>query len=268
METGRYENISNKDYHKAKGLSSSIIKMMSNPGDVKWYMDCPQDQEKVKTFDFGTAIHTSLLEPEKFNDQFAIEPKVNKRTSAGKAEIAEFQKEHGHKMILSADEKRKLGFMTGSVLAYPYSKTLFEHQTGTEISYFVEDPETGLMLKSRNDMESVIQGETIISDIKTIDDIKDIAKNIYEFGYHLQAAHYNHCFKLQHGFEPYAFLFIFISKKISGGRYPCQVVELKEYEKDLGEEKRQEYTAKYKQCLDTGIWPGVRCVGFPKWARK
>jgi hypothetical protein len=39
---------------------------------------------------FGSAVHAFALEPHMAHDMFAVEPEVNKRTKAGRAEIAEF----------------------------------------------------------------------------------------------------------------------------------------------------------------------------------
>ena len=259
--------MSNENYHASEGLNSSTLKMLNDdPASIEWAKDCPIDEIKLKTLDFGSALHTSLLEPHLFLDQYAIEPKVNKRTNAGKEQLKDFMEEHGHKTILSFDESRKLDFMRDSVLSHPTMKMLIENKTGVEVSYFVEDPDTELILKCRNDLEAKVNDKTFVVDIKTIDKLDRISKNIYDFHYHLQESHYKRVYEIEHGKEPDAFLFCFISKTIELGRYPLKVVELSEEAREKGLALREDLITRYSIYKRNNKFPGVETVGLPRWA--
>ena len=65
---GIYYDLSNRDYHRDDSISKSGLDLIDeNPSQLIWSKNAPRDVEKEKPLDFGTAVHTLLLEPEKFN---------------------------------------------------------------------------------------------------------------------------------------------------------------------------------------------------------
>jgi exodeoxyribonuclease VIII len=48
----------------------------------------------------GSMVHCMMLQPELFNDQFAVMPDVNRRTNAGKEEYAEFVSKNADKTVV------------------------------------------------------------------------------------------------------------------------------------------------------------------------
>lgn len=264
---GRYENLSNEDYHAAQGLNTSKLKtMIPCPGLVEWAKACPENQDKKKTLDIGNALHTMVLEPNLFDSLYAVEPVVNKRTNAGKAEIAEFLAENADKAIISASEYKMLRLMQGSVSAHPAARELLKNQVGTETSIFAED-EDGELMKIRIDLESKINGETFIVDLKTIDKISNIPKAIHERGYNLQAIFYREVYKMHTGEYPSHFLFVFVSKSVSLGRYETRVGELCQADIDSGQEKYDRLILKFKKCKKNDYWPGIEVFEHYRWAK-
>lgn len=271
MTTHSYKNygMTNEEYHAAPGLNKSKLDMiMEDPALAKWIESCPVDDEKTKTLDFGSAFHTAMLEPELFDALYAVEPIVNRRTNAGKDELKKFHELHGNKTIITSAEYKKIELMVGSAMAHPAINTLIKGKTGIEVSIFAEDPETGLLMKSRNDLETKVNGLDIICDLKTIESLDRIPKNIYDFHYDIQEAHYKEVYRMQHGKYPDAFLFIFCAKTINCGRYPVRVVELDEETKEAGKAKWQGAVTKYSQCLNNNDWPGICTAGLPSWAHR
>ena len=259
--------MTNEEYQKAPGISASGLKMFADdPASLEWIRKCPVDKEGFKILDFGSAFHCSMLEPDKFLERYAIAPNAPKNTKAGKKEHADFQEEHGHKTILTFKEGKQLDLMRGSCLAHPYIKALFDNQTGTEVSLVAKDTECSLDIKCRNDMESEINGKIIVSDLKTIDKLDNIEKNIYLFKYHLQAAHYREVYYSVNGKYPDLFVFIFVSKSLSAGRYPVRVVELDDETMAAGKELRSELMTRYLYCQANNNFPGVHKAGLPRWA--
>tara|TARA_B100000614_G_scaffold234700_1_gene230880 strand:- start:1266 stop:2054 length:789 start_codon:yes stop_codon:yes gene_type:complete len=259
--------MTNEEYHAAPGLNKSkLTMMMDDPALVRWIENCPVDDEKVKTLDFGSAFHTAVLEPELFDDQYAVEPDVNKRTNAGKAELAEFQQANGHKTIISAAEYKKIKLMAGSAIAHPAISALIRAKTGTEVSIFAEDPATGLLVKCRNDLEAEINGLKFVCDLKTIDKLDMIPRAIHEYHYHVQEAHYKEVYRLEHGAYPDHFLFIFCAKTIECGRYPVRLVELDYDTQEVGRQKWETAMSDYAHYEVNDNWPGVCVAGLPKWA--
>ena len=265
--TGVFLDMTNAEYHAAPGLNKSKLDMiMEDPAMAKWVELCPIDDEKLKTLDFGSAFHTAVLEPELFDGLYAVEPDVDRRTNTGKAAIKDFYELHGNKTIITAAEYKKIKLMAGSAMAHPAIRLLIQGKTGVEVSIFVEDPDTGLIMKSRNDLETSVNGLNFICDLKTIDSLDRIPNNIHDFNYHVQEAHYKEVYRLHHGKYPDGFLFIFCSKTIECGRYPVRVIELDEDTKEIGKEKWMDAVTEYQRCQTNNHWPGVCVSGLPGWA--
>ena len=104
---GRVFGLSNEEYHAGPGVSKSQLDQIAeSPATYIWAKNAPVDEEKLKAFDMGSAIHCLLLEPDEFKDRFIIAPPFNRRTNAGKAEEAEF--------LASSTYQRVLGILTGA----------------------------------------------------------------------------------------------------------------------------------------------------------
>jgi hypothetical protein len=70
-------DMSNSEYHGGKGVSKTTLDMASSdPHRPEWSRKCPQDEEKIKTFDFGDAMHAICLEPERLKSEFIDMPSL------------------------------------------------------------------------------------------------------------------------------------------------------------------------------------------------
>jgi exodeoxyribonuclease VIII len=78
FEPGRYEGISNDDYHSANGVSSTQVKdarislMYFNGRHVAKTIK----KESTEALTFGSLVHAMVLEPEKLEEEFSIEPVI------------------------------------------------------------------------------------------------------------------------------------------------------------------------------------------------
>jgi exodeoxyribonuclease VIII len=214
----------NADYHAHRAVSKSRLDMIDkDPCAVEWANVCPQDEEKLKTFDFGDAMHAICLEPERLKSEFIMAPTFNLRTNAGKEEKAQFEKENEGKKILAADEHKKLTLMFESVMAHPEARKLIEADGIAESSYFWTDSETGLECKCRPDKQI---GSRLV-DVKTTPDLAKFCYSVEDFRYHVQDPWY--CDGVANcGVDSPYMEFLVIQKTISIGRYPVMVVRLPE----------------------------------------
>jgi exodeoxyribonuclease VIII len=240
--------MSNKDYHKAKGVSKTRLDMIrKDPASVEWSYDCPVDEDKIKTFDFGDAMHAICLEPERLKSEFVAAPPFNLRTNDGKAEKEAFYKEHEAKKILTAEEYRKLELMYESVMAHPEARAIIKAQGVAEGSYFWIDEETGLMCKCRPDKQI---GSRLI-DVKTTPELAKFCYSVEDYRYHVQDPWY--CDGVQAcGVELPYMEFLVIQKTISAGRYPVMVVRLPDEAIEYGRMLYREDLRKYADYLENG----------------
>lgn len=253
---GIYKNLSNEAYHRSAGISKTKLDMFSrDQASLEWAKNCPVDSDKLETLNFGSAMHTMLLEPHLFDKEFAVMPACDKRTKEGKAEAEAFELESQGKKILTADEHKKLKLMFGSVMAHPFARHLIEADGVAEQSYYWNDPETGLLCKCRPDKN--ILNSRFLVDVKTTDTLANFERySIEDYRYHVQAPFYidgvNAC-----GEEKDTFIFLVVQKTIELGRYPVRCVTLPAQAVEHG---RYEYKANleaYRRADDSGYFNGL-----------
>lgn len=214
----------NKEYHRSKGMSKSRLDLFAqDPDKVEWSYRCPVDEDKIKTFDFGDALHAICLEPERLKSEFIEAPAFNLRTNAGKEERDKFYKENEGKKILTAEEYKKLRLMFESVMAHPRARAIIEADGVAEGSWFWTDKETGIECKCRPDKQI---GPRLI-DIKSTPELGKFSFSVQDFRYHVQDAFYCDGVEACGIGTPYM-EFLAIQKTIEIGRYPVMVVRLPE----------------------------------------
>lgn len=234
-----YKEMSNEEYHKHPSISKSQLDLFSKDQyAIEWQKNCPQDLEKIKTFDFGDAMHAICLEPERLESDFAVMPPFNLRTNVGKAEKVEWLLENEGSKILTFDEDKKLRLMFESVMAHPQARKLIEAEGIAESSWFWTDGDTGVKCRCRPDK---LIGSLLV-DVKTTPELIKFKYSVDDYRYHVQNPFY--CDGLAaNGIDAPEMEFLVIQKTISCGRYPVMVCSL---EDDVVEYGR----AMYKQDLE------------------
>ena len=102
------EGMPNEEYHSSPGVSKTVLDLVHDDGHyAKWAKDCPQDDEKLKTFDFGDAMHAICLEPDRLKSEFVVMPKFGLK-AVDKAAKTVWLKEHEHLKVLTEDDHKKL----------------------------------------------------------------------------------------------------------------------------------------------------------------
>lgn len=268
MDFGAYQSkdLSNEQYHKSDGISKSTLDLIHEaPALVEWSKKAPVDLTAKAAVDFGNIFDCRICEPERFKAEYAVEPKVNKSTNVGKAAIAEFYEANKGKEIISADDALKAEMMFESAMAYPTFRKLYDKMESSQLSIYAKDSYYGVKTKCRVDIPVFLDGDIYFIDIKTIDDIESVPKNIYNYRYHVQDAHYTRVGLDHYGISP-IFLFLFVSKKRSAGRYPVRFMSLSADARQKGLEVRNKDIETYMRCFESGIWNGIQIVDLPKWA--
>lgn len=241
--------MSSHDYHRHPAVSKTTLDMIrSDPHAVAWSKLCQQDEEKMKTLDFGDAMHAICLEPWRLKSEFVAMPDFNMRTNAGKADKEAFEAANADKKILTADEYKKLTLMFDSVMSHPQARNLIDVEGVCEGSYFWRDKETGLECKCRPDKE--IESRGLLVDIKTTDSLKKFCYSVEDYRYFVQDPFY--CDGVGHFKEKPEMLFLVIQKTIDCGRYPVHVWRLPEEAIIEGRKQYRSDLNKYKRFLDAG----------------
>lgn len=251
----------NEVYHNyPEGISSSGLKLMlRSPAHYKF--DAPYATTRPK--EIGTAIHTALLEPERFHDEYVLLRDVTDRRAS---EYKQAIKVHGSERVLAAGESDNVAGMQETVLANPAMSERLQAEGWRELSLFVRDPETQVLIRVRYDLLSV---SGIAVDVKKCQDARpeEFSKAIFNYAYDLQAALYSDAFEWATGKPLGAFEFAAIEEKMPHGRklyQPCETT-LQE-----GRAKYREALNLFAQCDTANEWPSLECNGpeiisLPSW---
>lgn len=136
----------NDIYHAHDSASKSALDLVArSPAHYKY----APPRETTRQMEIGTAIHTALLEPDKFASEYVLLRDVtDRRSSEYKAAI----KEHPSERVLTGSEADKVAGMQESVYANPDASSLLSQPGYRELSVFAADPETGVMVRARFDI--------------------------------------------------------------------------------------------------------------------
>jgi exodeoxyribonuclease VIII len=201
------QDMTNEAYYaESEHISSSKIKtLLKNP---YLYLN-PPEREENPYFAIGSATHSLVLEPHKFDAEFAVAPKCDRRTKVGKDVWASFISSSVGKTIISAQDFDIAKGMAEAILKNTYAQALL--QSGiSECSFFGEI--NGKKVKCRPDRYREDLG--IVIDIKTTDDASPdgFAKTVANYGYYIQAPFYTDCLKSLNK-NAQKFVFIAVEKK-------------------------------------------------------
>jgi len=257
--------LSNEEYHDQPGLNKSgLVQLAKSPAHYfEWYH--APEEEPTRAMVIGTAIHTAILEPDKFVQSIIIAPQVDKRTKAGKAEWESFQEKAKGKIVLTEDEVHAIEGMKASV----YNNiTAFDLllEGKAEQSIFFKDPVHNLLCKVRPDWYTV---DREVVDIKTCLDAgyDGFSKAIANYKYHWQALFYLKGLTAVTEIEHAKFIFIAVEKT------PPYAVAIYEATKDMLNTARRQIASildVYAHCLKRNVWPGyedkVQQIELPRWA--
>jgi exodeoxyribonuclease VIII len=181
---GVYE-LDNKDYHASAGISrSALMEFSITPKKFKHRYIDKKKKAETKAMKFGTAVHTFLLEPEKFWNCYIREEKFNK-TKLGNAQEVDYLIRKENKRVISDDF---LATIEGIAKSIDSDSEALELLKGglNEKSFYWFDGDSSLLCKARPD----IWHASMLVDLKTAKkaDSRSFSYSMLEGGYHLQAA--------------------------------------------------------------------------------
>lgn len=245
-------------YRKAEGVSASDLKnFQRSPA----YAKIGGSHSTTPALEFGTAVHTAVLEPDQLYTRYAVDPcdkdggyrKGWRNTTEYKELRAERIAQPGVVGLLTLDEFAGLESIARNVARNEIGSKLHDLPGSRESSLFVHDYEFDTMRKCRPDW--LIPSARMIVDVKTAQDWRAPAfsRACLRYGYHMSAAYYLDTFELyeQMDIEHYVFLVV-----ASDAPYEVATYTL---DRDSIEQGRMEYRMALRdwvRCGKSGEWPG------------
>lgn len=238
----------NAEYHTSKAISASGLKTIA-AGSVIDFLN--KQNTETAAMRRGTAIHEAILEPDLFKKNYYGLPKIDKRTKAGKEELAKHLSQAGSKIMLDKEEYDMILNVAHNVseddLAKQYTVGIVEQS-----HYFTYND---IKCRCRPDCFDPVEGW--ISDVKSIRELtaQTIRGDIKNRFYDLQAVAYSRWLRL----PPKNFRFIFVETKRP---YKVEVVALSDKQIERGEYYFHKALNDWEFYLETGIAKGVEPVEY------
>ena len=233
---------SNSEYHSHPAVSSSTFKEIYLKSV---YHAVNKSWKATDAMNLGTAVHTMILEPEEFNDQIYVLPKIDRRTKAGKEEYQRCLFKSQGKVMITPDQMDIVKAVTHNALGDDKVLDLLKGER--EISFYSEID--GVPIKARPDVYNESNG--MIADVKTCQNNEPRAfrSEIKKRAYHLQAVFYCRVLNI----DPLNWRFIALETNTP---YTCQVYALSNEHIEEGEKAFDRVFNDWKFYLDTGIAAG------------
>lgn len=285
LQLGLTAGVPEQLYHRGvvdgePSLSHSGMKTLlgKSPAHFRREVDHPEDRESKKYFSLGSTAHAYVLGAgQELVAELREGPATAQRPFGAGAPYTDFRRKDcqakrdaaeaaGLIPILAKDIAR-VHEMVAALRRHQLAGALLEPGSGNpEVSAFVRDPESGVLLRARFDW---LRHDGIVVDYKTTGKLAKpalVSKSLYELGYCLQAATYSHvaalCGVELNGFE-------FVMQETSPP-YAPSVFHVGPQSLELGLIRMREAVALYGECVASGDWPGYPAesveVDVPFWA--
>jgi len=269
---GIHFDIAPRDYFRQANdeprvLSKSLLwDFAKNP---KRWLEAPY-KESTPVMIFGSMVDCMLLTPSRFDFDFVVSPFDSFRTKEAKE-----WKDNQRGNIVTNDNINEAKKAVGKLKNHHHVKEMMEGDAKTQVSVMSEFAGSSDTIRVKGLIDLVPDVEldwgNHLIDLKTIgkmDSLRQIENQIYDFGYHMQAAIYLDLFNAHSGLEPRdSFTFIF---SLSAPPYEVAIVELETEAIEAGRTKYIEAIQLWNKCATSGNYPspfdGILTTGLPKWA--
>lgn len=269
LADGVHRDVLPRIYHERHlgVVSKSALDLVRrSPAHYKAWVDEELDDEETPALKFGRGFHCALLEPERFDEDFAIEPDVGPRNlKYGKDAIAAWRAEHEGVEHLSPDDGKAIVHMVASIRRHPLASRMIRDGV-SELTLKWTDAETGLTCKSR--LDYYVESLGMIVDAKSTIDARwePFRRDMVKHGYEIQDALYRSA-ALTLGLPVKHFVFLAVEKTAP---YAVATYTLDEAGIAAGFSKARAAIDTLAHCVTTKTWPGydvgIQTIDWPTWA--
>ncbi len=254
--------MSEEEYTALDAIRASTVKTLARSTLAHLRVDLSRPREDTDAFRVGRALHCAVLRPSDFAEEFAITPKCDRRTKAGR---------EGHEAACVAAEGRTLlaesdahivDSMTRSIRAHASASRALDLCTVRERVFLGEI--SGEKCKCRVDAAE----RGILLDLKTTISAAPHAfsRSVAEYGYALQFAFYRAILR-QHGYTIDDCMIVAIEKSAP---YAVACFRLRDEDLERADAVVRRLVGEIGDAQRTGVWsgysPDVVDIALPDWA--
>jgi len=267
---GVYPGLTRGEYEAIAALNFSILGLFatpSTPAHARYRWLHPPEGSAAQ--ELGARVHLAVLEPQRFRSAFIPAPKIDRRTTEGKAawKALEAQLTPGVSLIAEADW-RQVQAMAEAVYAHPTAAQLMGGVGLNELSIVWEHPDEGQRCKARLDRVSAFGGYPFVTELKTCARASDreFARACFDYGYHRQLAWYVDGLEI---LKPAGRRAAIVAVE-NTPPYCVRAFELQDRALEQGRRENAESLVLYGACFRSNTWPGypadLTLLDLPAWA--
>lgn len=201
-------------YRSLDCLNQSTLKkaLAVSPFHADWLRANP---DRTPAMAFGSALHTFVLEPERFPELYAVAPVCDRRTTQGKATWNDFITDIGHREPIKSEDYEDMQGMKASVGNLFQSKHGKTHVESAFISEILvtegEFKGKRLRLKGKLDCYHEHEDHMVIKDLKSVADISNVGGASYHSNWAMQSGLYRDALEFAIR-KPASFIYVCVGK--------------------------------------------------------
>lgn len=278
LPDGVHRDVLPRIYHERHlgVVSKTVLDLVErSPAHYRAWIDRKLDDEETPALLFGQAFHCALLEPERFEEEYAVEPEFGdiRKTDetskddakANKTRRDEWREEHIDSALIAADDATAIAGMVASIRRHPLASKMIRDGV-SELTLKWTDPETGLTCKSR--LDYYVESLGMIVDAKSTIDARyqPFMRQMIKHRYEVQDALYRNA-SITLGLPVQYFVFMAVEKT-----FPFNVATYTLDEAGIASGYSKTTTAlrELAHCMKTDTWPGyevsLQQISWPTWA--
>lgn len=277
MEPGIYRNMPESEYRAIDAVNQSALKY---PTPLHMRHAMQSTKEPTPAMLFGRYVHVQALEPHEASKTYAVMPDLTKgilnkdgtpsknprNTAQYREAVADWTSRHKDKEVVSREVWFSAARAAEAVRSHEDAMHFIDNSDDCEIVAVWKDEATGLLCKAR--LDAICTAFGCVTDLKTCESAEPhkFAQSLFNFGYHLQAAHYINGARAC-GFDVDSFAIIAVERDAP---HAVQVFELEAEAITYGQQVLAEKLSAYALAKQTGEWCGyplgINSVTLPSWA--
>jgi len=249
---------SDKDYHATSHIGSTTAKLILKSRRLFYDRITGVDSVPDRPcFQMGRLAHMAILEPDRFEKMVCVTGPINEKTGLVYGRDTKvFQSWQSENPSLTVIDP----WLATSIIRMPQEVADLLRSGIPEVSVYRELA-CGVNAKCRPDY---LRGSEIY-DLKTIDDIDQIDRAIFKYGYYFSAAWYRMVMREETGVD-HNFTLIFMEKK---SPFRWRIVTLDQAYTEYADTRVEDALTAIAECQDSGKWNDVadvrREVVMPSW---
>ena len=266
-----YADLPMEYYHDIRtGLSkSALCKLIRSPYHFYRTYLAPdaEPQKSTAATMLGSAVHTLILEPQKWDEEYHVADVASRNAKAYKEAVVN----HPEKTILVREESEQAHRMADAVWSHKLARHYLELPGKSEQSFFWKDRITGVPVKARPDR--ITDDSSIILDPKTCRSAQHdfFRADADKLLYFLSAGMTLHGVHTVRRKRPEAYIFLCIENEKT--KHPAVALyHATEEEIILGEHYYLKSLQIFQECMESQFWPmySPRCeaLGLTRYRRK